>query len=685
MKNVLAPRLAQEMSIGTSFNLSLYKLLLYEKGSFFKKHRDSEKEDGMFATLVIQLPSKFKGGELIVGHDGKIKNIDFSSKDAEANEFTSFYSAFYCDCEHEIRPVTEGNRLCLIYNMIAGNKSSIPVAPKSNTIELELKALFNDWNVPGKIIYALKHQYTQKSISFAGLKTSDEAIANILKHLSETSCPLDIYLATFEKASRGPAIDGDFDEGRGFRNEKDIDFDSNDDDYDPTKDYELKKLIPVCGSAALSLTLEPDFDDEVIPEDCFDKVAPYHRTQMPTGNEGVNVEKFYRTAAIVFWPRQHTLKVLQDNGASNSELTEYFLKEVENVRKNLKDENNRKHLLALARTIVIQPKFEEPSKPQARTKQQAMSGSAYNVFFDKRTGKYKGTREEAERADADVKMLQALVDLNDLQLLQKYFEQVRPTSEVFPLIAEQCKKLGWKMFSTQLVSMFKKSESVKDSITFLTSLIGNDNLEKSKQEVVWMILEAVFGRFNVHSLPDLSQLYSICNLAEKVDYNVFNFLTKLPAKTVTPVLIKLAKPSTKQKEKLLDGNWVAIAKHFTTEIENHVASKSSIDFNWKRPFTLDMLHRVQSGKAACTCKDCVALIDFLNSDVQSKEFKIGKERRKHLHVKMRNMKDFNDSTDSEETTGILVATKTQKTGQDAVNAVDASALLLEQLRKIIPS
>ncbi|CAB9518765.1 expressed unknown protein [Seminavis robusta] len=37
----------------------LYKLLLYETGGFFKKHRDTEKEDGMFATLVIQLPSVF--------------------------------------------------------------------------------------------------------------------------------------------------------------------------------------------------------------------------------------------------------------------------------------------------------------------------------------------------------------------------------------------------------------------------------------------------------------------------------------------------------------------------------------------------------------------------------------------------------------------------------------------------
>ncbi len=40
----------------------LYKLLLYEEGGHFKLHRDSEKVQGMFATLVVQLPTTFKGG-----------------------------------------------------------------------------------------------------------------------------------------------------------------------------------------------------------------------------------------------------------------------------------------------------------------------------------------------------------------------------------------------------------------------------------------------------------------------------------------------------------------------------------------------------------------------------------------------------------------------------------------------
>ena len=41
----------------------LYKLLIYETGSFFLAHRDGEKLDRMVSTLVIALPSIHEGGQ----------------------------------------------------------------------------------------------------------------------------------------------------------------------------------------------------------------------------------------------------------------------------------------------------------------------------------------------------------------------------------------------------------------------------------------------------------------------------------------------------------------------------------------------------------------------------------------------------------------------------------------------
>ena len=47
-----------------SVDLKLYKLLLYEPGGHFKPHQDTEKHQGMFGTLIVQLPSEFTGGDL---------------------------------------------------------------------------------------------------------------------------------------------------------------------------------------------------------------------------------------------------------------------------------------------------------------------------------------------------------------------------------------------------------------------------------------------------------------------------------------------------------------------------------------------------------------------------------------------------------------------------------------------
>ena len=121
-------------------------MLLYEKGSHFKPHRDSEKEHGMFGTMVIVLPSHFEGGELIVKHKGEVETFDqssvFSSHYAgrcgcglrTAKQFTNLSNvetpqlpALYADCRHELKEVTSGHRLCLVYNLVKTGAGESPV------------------------------------------------------------------------------------------------------------------------------------------------------------------------------------------------------------------------------------------------------------------------------------------------------------------------------------------------------------------------------------------------------------------------------------------------------------------------------------------------------------------------------------------------------------------------------
>jgi hypothetical protein len=58
----------------------LYKLLIYERGGFFAAHRDTEKEDGMVATLVLSLPVAGAGGELTIRHQQRETVVDLRAR-----------------------------------------------------------------------------------------------------------------------------------------------------------------------------------------------------------------------------------------------------------------------------------------------------------------------------------------------------------------------------------------------------------------------------------------------------------------------------------------------------------------------------------------------------------------------------------------------------------------------------
>ena len=159
----------------------LYKLLLYEPGGFFKKHRDTEKADGMFATLVIQLPSRFTGGSFVVTHNGKTET--FAMHEPKTSPYSCRYVAHYADCEHEIMPIESGHRLALIYSLCyTGNQVSKPsVATLANGGLVSVLEQLD----PSESLFAvpMDHQYTTASLTRLGvgaLKGSDRALAKTI-------------------------------------------------------------------------------------------------------------------------------------------------------------------------------------------------------------------------------------------------------------------------------------------------------------------------------------------------------------------------------------------------------------------------------------------------------------------------------------------------------------------------
>lgn len=132
---------ASGLGVDTPVEAQFYKLLTYDQGSFFVGHRDTEKTPGMFATLVIVLPSLGKGGELVVRHQGREVRYELATDDPGEAAF----AAFYADCVHEVLPITSGHRLTLVYNLVrrGGGKRLEP--PRYESEVARLANLLRRW------------------------------------------------------------------------------------------------------------------------------------------------------------------------------------------------------------------------------------------------------------------------------------------------------------------------------------------------------------------------------------------------------------------------------------------------------------------------------------------------------------------------------------------------------------
>lgn len=157
-----------------------WKLLLYEEGSFFRPHKDSEKAPGMIGTLVISLPSKHEGGQVHLSHSNKrhvFATSEFSSFDLTA-------LAWYSDVTHEIKPLSSGYRLVITYNLIQ-QPGSAPSAGAFIEQQTQLQTLLQNWastlQSKTRVIYRLDHKYSQSSLSIQNMKGRDAQLVRCLK------------------------------------------------------------------------------------------------------------------------------------------------------------------------------------------------------------------------------------------------------------------------------------------------------------------------------------------------------------------------------------------------------------------------------------------------------------------------------------------------------------------------
>lgn len=181
-------------------------------------HRSTEKSDGMFATVVVVLPSAYTGGQVHVSHGHSTKVIDVSS----SSLLRTSVLAWYTDVMHEVKPITSGYRLALSYNLLHTSKGvPRPSLPNMHGALMRLRHVLRRWYEGAYkkkcdqdtryIAYITEHEYSAANL-MTGQTTLKGEDAHKISHVRQVAEELGfvVYLGNLSYNVSGVA---DYDGG----------------------------------------------------------------------------------------------------------------------------------------------------------------------------------------------------------------------------------------------------------------------------------------------------------------------------------------------------------------------------------------------------------------------------------------------------------------------------------------
>jgi hypothetical protein len=281
---------------------------------------------------MVCLPSEHTGGEVHISHEGRHEIV----RTSETSGFDYSYAAWHADVTHEVKPITSGNRLVLIYNLIQKSSRPIPTASTSTDSKSRLKQVLAGWNstcsrqhpdIPRMLAYKLAYKYSKASLSFDSLKGSDHIK---FRHLSDACLDEDVVLSLggIKKEVQGGCEDDDYGGGgRGRGRYGRYRYANTDDDkedqsyiYRTSRDHDeglggCHKIIDIIDSS-IKLTQAIDQNCATVAEnvefevgdvaqgDTFKRAPDSEDYSGYTENEGVSTTHFYHATVALLIPRK---------------------------------------------------------------------------------------------------------------------------------------------------------------------------------------------------------------------------------------------------------------------------------------------------------------------------------------------------------------------------------------------
>ncbi|KAI0052018.1 hypothetical protein FA95DRAFT_1533560 [Auriscalpium vulgare] len=323
--------LCTSLGVSQAVKCEFYKMLLYEEGSHFLAHQDTEKANGMVATVVLVLPSTFQGGQVHVSHGAQHEVFDTAANSA----FGTTALAWYTDVVHEVKPLTSGFRLALSYNIIHAGPSMPPRIPTADKAIAALERVLSAWRQadyrgeepdggapPQKLAYLLDHRYSHANLSFDKLKGSDASLVHAVREVSDR-VDFRIALGSLRYTAFGTGEDNGPPPRRGRWG-----YDKYDNEYGADRDVEMGdiharsctvQLISGPNGEHLESATTLEMEELMVDEDYFDEDSPdgqeYEGYQ---GNCAGSLEYFYHRTVLLIWPGSQNVEVITSLGGRDA-------------------------------------------------------------------------------------------------------------------------------------------------------------------------------------------------------------------------------------------------------------------------------------------------------------------------------------------------------------------------------
>ena len=603
----------------------------------------------MFGTLVIQLPSNYTGGKLIVYHQGKKSEFDYSGSDCCGN---CYFTSFYADCQHEVEKVTKGYRLCLIYNLMYQGLDECPTPTDNQAQVSAIVSAMKQWqedvnprDCPNLMIYLMEHKYCEASLSFQLLKNGNRAVAEVLTQ-AKAEVDFDFYVAHIKFNEHWAADEHYY--GRYFTATE-----------HSSDSVSVKHMKSSDGERIISkLDLH---SPSLIPEDFFEDVEPDDEVhEEATGNEGALIDKQYNWTGLLFWPLNKRTDVI---GVCN--MIDFFKQDVDTGKKDLHD---------VAREIMKEIRRRWLSSYQSVLE-----------FLD------------VLQVIGDIKliaeMLDVIADINERSCLNYYIED----TAFFSSLISIGRKHGWDVLRSPLQAMFANCSlhNVDKYYTFFNKIVASEILGHEKDlctNLLSIIVKVLADEPN--TIPKDSWLYRDCQPQRSKEFvcQLFGLLTTVwsndlfasitsamctkpdrypVVEILGPAIVDFYKSTKVEK----DGPLQVILTYCVSHLETSLCEIAAALTTNAKPV-----------RFTCSCKDCVELIQFLEHPTAlERRFTMGQNRRCHLRNQLYSSgEDVSHTTKRIGSPHTLVVTKTNASHEKALKKQQQQRALLASLQPLLP-